>query len=87
MFIDDRVWRPGPGSNGDPDEPRPRREYDIPWRGIGWTLVIVWLLVASRVTSSGPLAAGLAYTGVLIAIWQGVGWMGRNSTGMREHKQ
>ena len=86
MLIDDRVWRPGPGG-GDADEPPPRREYDIPWRGIGWTLAIAWLFIASWVTSSGLLAAALAYAGVLIAIWQGVGWLGRNSTGMRDHKQ
>ena len=86
MLIDDRVWRPPPGG-GDPDERPPRREYDIPWRGIGWTLVIAWLFIASWVTSSGLLAAGLAYGGVLIAIWRGVGWLGRNSTGMRDHRQ
>jgi hypothetical protein len=49
--------------------------------------VIAWLFIASWVTSSGLLAAGLAYAGVLIAIWQGVGWLGRNSTGMRDHRQ
>jgi hypothetical protein len=86
MFIDDRVWRPPPGG-GDPDEKPQRREYDIPWSGIGWTLVVAWLFIASWVTSSGLLAAGLAYTGVLIAIWRGVGWLGRNSTGMRDHRQ
>ena len=86
MLIDDRVWRPPPGG-GEPDETPPRREYDIPWSGIVWTLVVVWLCIASWVSSSGLLAAGLAYAGVLIAIWRGVGWMGRNSTGMRDHRQ
>src|SRR5262245_52299693 len=51
MYIDSRVWRPGPG-DGDSEEP-PRREFDIPWRGIGWTLVVVWLFIASLVTTSG----------------------------------
>jgi hypothetical protein len=84
MYIDDRVWRPGPG---DPEEPPSRREYDIPWRGIGWTLVITWLFIASWVTTSSLLGAGLAYGGLLIAVWQGAGWLGRNSTGMRDYNQ
>jgi len=87
MLIDDRVWRPPPGGGGDPDERPPRREYDIPWSGIGWTLVVVWLFAASQVVSSGLLSAGLAYGGVMIAIWRAVGWLGRNASGMRDHRQ
>ena len=86
MYIDSRVWRPGPG-DGDPEEPHPRRDLDIPWRGIGWTLVIVWLFVASLVTTSGIAAAALSWTGVLIAFWRGAAWLGRNLDGMHDHKQ
>jgi hypothetical protein len=86
MFIDSRVWRPGPG-DGDPEEPPARREHDIPWRAIGWTVVIVWLFVASGFVESGLVAAGLAYAGVMIAVWRGFVWLGRNVNGMSDHKQ
>jgi hypothetical protein len=87
MFIDSRVWRPGRGDGDEEEPPQPRREYDIPWRAIGWTLVIVWLFIASSVTGSDLLAAGLAYTGVLIAFWRGFAWLGRTMNGMHDHKQ
>jgi hypothetical protein len=86
MFIDSRVWRPGPG-DGDPDEPRPRREHDIPWGAIRWTLVVAWLFAASVVVPSGLAAAGLAYVGVLIAMWRGFVWLSSNGSGMHDHKQ
>jgi hypothetical protein len=86
MYIDSRVWRPGPG-DGDSEEPRRRRTYDIPWRGIRWTLVVVWLFAASLVTSSGLAAAGFSYAGLLIAFWRLFAWVGEASGGLNDHKQ
>jgi hypothetical protein len=85
MYIDSRVWRPGPG-DGDSEEP-PRRAYDVPWRGIGWTLVVVWLFVASLVTTSGLAAAILSYAGLIVAFWRLFTWLGDTAGGMHDHKQ
>ena len=87
MYIDSRVWKPGPGDgDGEGDQPRRRRAQDVPWRAIGWTLVILWLIAASLVTSSGPLAAVLAYVGVMIGAWRGLRWMS-SAGGLHDHKQ
>jgi len=86
VYIDSRAWRPGPGGD-DSEEPPRRRAFDLPWRAIGWTLLVVWLIAASLATSSGPLAAALAYAALLIAVWRGLGWLGRTTGGLRDHKQ
>jgi hypothetical protein len=86
MYIDSRVWRPGPG-DGDSEEPSRRRTYDIPWRGIGWTLVVIWLFAASLVTTSNLAAAALAYVGLLVAAWRLCAWVGESGGGLRDHKQ
>ena len=86
MFIDSRVWRPGPG-DGDPEEPPRRREPDIPWSAIGWTFVVAWLFAASCVVDTPLVGAGLAYAGLLIALWRGSVWLGHNVNGMHDHKQ
>lgn len=87
MLIDARVWRPGSGGDGDPAEPPRRRALDVPWRAIGWTLVVIWLMVASVVSTSSLLGAGFAFAALTIAAWRGSRWMGDVSGGLREHRQ
>jgi hypothetical protein len=85
MYIDSRVWRPGPGGG---DEPPPRDPWPkrVHWATLRWGAALVWLFGAGMVTPD-PAGAGIAWLALVVATWRIFGWLGRDADALREHRQ
>lgn len=86
-LIHDGGWEP---PDAEPEQPRRRRKWNLPWRTLVWIAVWCWLMALVPVVSSafGGLAGfGVLMASVVLVIWRVERWCARQYWGgLREYK-
>jgi hypothetical protein len=88
LLIHDGGWELP--DDDEPEQPRPRRKWNLPWRSLVWAAVWCWLMALVPVVSSafgGFAGFGVLMAAVALAVWRIDRWCARQYwAGLREYK-